>query len=63
VGDDDTRQSAHSELQYLSNSLTTARVEQQKEENSNDFFIPSRATGYRLISRKVFALLQTLSYY
>ncbi|KAJ5297882.1 Transcription factor [Penicillium antarcticum] len=48
---DDTRQSAHSELQYLSNSLTTARVEQQKKEDSNSFFIPSRAIGYRLISQ------------
>ncbi|KAJ5762003.1 Transcription factor [Penicillium nucicola] len=48
---DDTRPSAHSELQYLSNSLTTARVKQQKKEDSNDYYIPSRAAGYRLISQ------------
>jgi hypothetical protein len=57
----DTRQSAHSELQYLSNSLTTARVEQKKKEDSNTFFIPSSATGYRLISRKMLPLLRVQS--
>ncbi|KAJ5185839.1 Transcription factor [Penicillium cf. griseofulvum] len=46
-----TSQSAHSELQYLSGRLTTTEVEQNNAEDSTTFYIPSRATGYRLISR------------
>ncbi|KAJ5383252.1 Transcription factor, partial [Penicillium concentricum] len=46
-----TTQSAHSELQYLSGRLTTTDVEQQISGDSTTFYIPSKATGYRLISR------------
>ncbi|OQE37661.1 hypothetical protein PENCOP_c009G02782 [Penicillium coprophilum] len=48
---DVTSQSAHSELEYLSGRLTTAEGDQQIIEDSSAFYIPSKATGYRLISK------------
>ncbi|KAJ5827562.1 Transcription factor [Penicillium robsamsonii] len=46
-----TGQNAHSELQYLSGRLTATEVEQSVANDSTTFYIPSRAIGYRLISR------------
>ncbi|CAI7583720.1 unnamed protein product [Penicillium glandicola] len=46
-----TSQRAHSELQYLSGRLTTTEVEQQVSEDSTTFYIPSKPTGYHLISK------------
>ncbi|KAJ5494629.1 Transcription factor, partial [Penicillium fimorum] len=46
-----TSQNAHSELQYLSSQLTATEAEQSVAEDSITFYIPSKATGYRLISR------------
>ncbi|KAJ5159071.1 Transcription factor [Penicillium coprophilum] len=48
---DMTSQSAHSELQYLSGRLATAEGDQQIIEDSTAFYIPSKATGYRMISK------------
>ncbi|OGM43835.1 hypothetical protein ABOM_007590 [Aspergillus bombycis] len=48
---DETRQSAHSELQYLSNSLGSAQVDQGVTEDPLHFYIPSRPVGYHLISK------------
>ncbi|PWY88274.1 hypothetical protein BO70DRAFT_419955 [Aspergillus heteromorphus CBS 117.55] len=46
-----SRQNAYSELQYLSKSLTTARVDRHPSEDMNTFYVPSRAMGYRLLSQ------------
>ncbi|OQE10701.1 hypothetical protein PENFLA_c081G08660 [Penicillium flavigenum] len=46
-----TSQNAQSELQYLSGRLTTTEVEQRIAQDSATFYIPSKAIGYRLISR------------
>ncbi|KAK1676145.1 hypothetical protein BDP55DRAFT_693403 [Colletotrichum godetiae] len=40
---------AQSELQFLSTSLTTAAVEPVHNTHAAGFYIPSRATGYKLI--------------
>ncbi|PYI27435.1 hypothetical protein BP00DRAFT_405016 [Aspergillus indologenus CBS 114.80] len=48
---DATHQSARSELQYLSSQLGTSHVEQMTEESAAVFHVPSKATGYRMISR------------
>ncbi|KAE8393475.1 hypothetical protein BDV23DRAFT_149253 [Aspergillus alliaceus] len=45
------RQSAYSELQYLSTRLTTAHVHRDLGEEVAAFYVPSRPVGYRLISR------------
>lgn len=50
---DVTSQSAHSKLQYLSGRLTTVESDQQIVEDSTTFYIPSKATGYPLISSNV----------
>ena len=50
---DATRQSAYSELQYLSSRFNTAEVETQTLKSSTEFHIPSKAAGYRLIGRKL----------
>ncbi|KNG89742.1 hypothetical protein ANOM_001973 [Aspergillus nomiae NRRL 13137] len=47
----ETRQSARSELQYLSNSLGSAQVAQGTMEDTMSFYVPSRPVGYRLISK------------
>ncbi|KAE8324017.1 fungal-specific transcription factor domain-containing protein [Aspergillus sergii] len=48
---DDTRQSAYSELRYLSDRLTTGQVNQNVLEYTPHFCVPSRPTGYHLISK------------
>lgn len=47
-----TRQDAYSELSYISNSLTTAQINQKVGGDEMTFYIPSKAAGYRMISRK-----------
>ncbi|KAK2041079.1 hypothetical protein LZ31DRAFT_586737 [Colletotrichum somersetense] len=42
-------QHAHSELQFLSSSLTTATVKTEGVGDDEGFFIPSKALGYQLI--------------
>ncbi|RAK75021.1 fungal specific transcription factor domain-containing protein, partial [Aspergillus fijiensis CBS 313.89] len=48
---DATHLSAHSELRYLSSQLGTSHVEQMTEKSAAVFHVPSKATGYRMISR------------
>ncbi|KAF4340791.1 fungal specific transcription factor domain protein [Fusarium beomiforme] len=49
VGSSSLHQLAANELQYLSNSLTTA-VE-DRTQPTNDFYVPSRSEGYQMIGR------------
>ena len=56
--DSPAHQSARSELQRLSTSLTTAVVDHEQDAPdapAMSFFIPSRQVGYALISRNCFA--------
>lgn len=48
---DATHLSAHSELRYLSSQLGTSHVEQMTEKSAAVYHVPSKATGYRMISR------------
>jgi hypothetical protein len=49
------RDSAHSEIQRLSSTLTIAQEAPQTREGAMEFRVPSKAAGYRMISRKAFA--------
>lgn len=46
-------QRAHSEFQYLSNTLTRAAVNQRSGRTSR-FYVPTERVGYSLIGRKLF---------
>ncbi|KAL0932308.1 fungal specific transcription factor domain-containing protein [Colletotrichum truncatum] len=44
-------QTAYSELQYLSSSLTTATVGSEATKGAKTFYVPSKAAGYQLMGR------------
>ncbi|KAJ9273174.1 transcriptional regulator family: Fungal Specific TF [Paecilomyces variotii] len=44
-------QEAHSELQYLSNTLTRAEIDQGMREEASGFYVPTERVGYSLIGR------------
>ncbi|KAB8277275.1 fungal-specific transcription factor domain-containing protein [Aspergillus minisclerotigenes] len=51
LSSDETRQSAYSELRYLSDRLATGQMNQNDMGDTPHFYVPSRPAGYRLISK------------
>lgn len=45
---------AHSELQYLSNTLTRAEINQRTWGQASGFYVPTERVGYSLIGRTLF---------